>query len=262
MKLNNVGHAPWNLRFTTQMGYKTFMKKIILSGIVVLSLAFVSLSKADDVLSNISATWSNGYVFNASFPALEGLAFQTGPTGGTINSLAFSLLAGNSPSPYPTITFSAYIYQLDPTTHMPTGAPLGTQDGLSATFTGPHTQNVFQQQTFSYTASDLSNLTSILLASNTQYALVLGNNDANSEYYWACSDPSTYQLLDGYSYVGFLQSTDNGSTWSESAPANGQAFIADISVTPQAVPEPTSLSLVGAGLACLLVKRSRVTKVS
>jgi len=217
------------------------MKKLFIALVV----STLSLAHADVVLSNIGDTWNNGRLFDADRQAMAGLGFMTGSEGGTIDALSFSLLALNTPSPYPTITFSVYLYTLN-AAHTPTTL-LGTQDGLSATFSGTLP---FIQQTFSYSLADLGGLNAIGLSPNTEYALVLGNNNANDQYYWAGKSSSSYTLNNGYSLVCTVNRI-NGSAWGVNT-APTENYITEISITP--VPEPATAALVAIGMACLFIQ--------
>ncbi len=228
------------------------MKKLLFPAVFAIVFT-VMPSEAGEVLSNVGTTWTNGRTFTPLQSTFSGLGFKTGSNAATIDALSFSLLAGNTPNPYPTITFSVFLYQMNGS-HLPTGAALGSQSGLSATFSGTLP---FIQQTFSYAADDLTGITSVQLQADTEYAIVLGNNNANDEYYWAQVSSPSYTTSDGYSWVGNVNSSNSGTSWTRDTL---QGYIGSISVN--AVPEPGTVVLLSLGLSAVLVFRPRRNRIS
>ncbi|MEI8039546.1 MAG: PEP-CTERM sorting domain-containing protein [Verrucomicrobiota bacterium] len=208
-------------------------------------------AQATVVLDNTSAEWNTGGEFSAVMARDLALVFKTGSTGGTIDALSFALIASGPSTTYPTLTFSAYIYQCGGVYNNPGGAALATQNGLTATFTG---EPGWTSQLFSYDAAALGGLTSFELAADTSYALVLGNNnDPNRTFYWAMADPPTYTLNEGYTFLGTNFSFDNGATWDRTS--SGAPPIASISMT--AIPEPTTAAILGLVTSGLMLRRRK-----
>ena len=87
------------------------------------------------------------------------------------------------------------------------------------------------------------------LQANTEYWFVL--MDPPSTLFWQRDTGNTAPTAAlGYTFDGYMQTANSGSTWSTDTSGN---WTAQIEVTP--VPEPASALLIGMGAAALLVCR-------
>lgn len=199
-------------------------------------------ANAGVVLTNITGTTGLGYGFTS--PTQVGLGFSTGSSAGNIDGLSLSLMKGNNLSASTSVTFSVLLYAADGT-GLPSGAPLSQDTGVAAAWTNP-VAGQFQQQTFTYGQSALPNLFAATLSANTKYVLAVANNSGTPayEHYWATMGVTGgYSVSDGYSFTTMSRAS-NGTSWSTIP----WSPIAAISVT--AVPEPSTIAMALAGLAC------------
>lgn len=214
-------------------------RRILSVGLVALACIVPSNLKAADVLSNINESTTLGYGFNPNVRV--GLGFSTGPSAGVMDGLALNLMYGTATAPNPSlsITFDVLLYNAA-ANNLPTGSPIATDTGVTATWTNP-TPGQITQQTFTYTGASLPNLFAATLSGSSKYVLVLANNNGTPafEHYWSAATTNTYTTASGYAFTTMSRSTNGGTSW------GSVAFfpIARISVTP--VPEPSTLVLSG-----------------
>jgi hypothetical protein len=209
------------------------MKKIVpaLFTLAVLTLTLASQATAGLVtaIDNTSQQPNNGLYFQA--PYLQGLVFQTGTNPATITNLTIGFFSSAAPC---TGTFGAYLYSVAGATNMPDAA-LSSKDTLSYSLASGYS-NVL------YTGTTISNVSNILLAANTKYALVLGEQ-AGDVMFWSTKAPGSYDTKDGYSVVKGAVQKDGANAWT----TIGADHIIKLDVTTVPVPEPSSCILFGIG---------------
>ena len=169
------------------------------------------------------------------------ITFTTGTNSGyQINDLKLQL--SNVDTQPRTFTFDASLYAVNGS-NFPTGTALAT----ASLNTGSMAANANVLLDFN-TLGALGNYT---LAGNTNYALTLENGSQNS-LLWKVAD-GTPVTNNGFAYV-------QSSTWStliQWSSLGSNNFMMQLSGTSNDVPEPTSLSLLGLGMALLAVNKKR-----
>ena len=202
-----------------------------------------SIANAAVVISNINSAWSNGYGFNPTNQI--GLGFTTGSSQSSIDGLSLSLLSGLL-NQSQTINFSVLLYNAG-INGLPTGNAISQDVGITATWSSP-VGGSFQQQTFTYSGAELVNLFAVTLSANSNYSLVLANNNGSPvfETYWALTTDA-YTTSEGFAFTTFSTSNDDGSFWQ----ANSSNSIASISV--QTIPEPSGAALCGVAVSLMVL---------
>ena len=120
------------------------------------------------------------------------------------------------------------------------GRNLGTLNGPSE----PITEGIY-----TYTSSTL------MLSQNTRYYIVVtaGTGVADGAYEWSSANSNSHNSSGGWTKVGGVWTSSNGSTWIPPT-ANFPQFA--INATP--IPEPGLLSLLGLGAVSIIWQRRRL----
>jgi hypothetical protein len=214
------------------------MKKLIISGVIIwASILTPQITQAQGnmtYLSNLGQTSTGSLAVGSNSWLTTLFSTGTNPGGYTLNSIQLAMTdASGNPS-----GFTAMLYTVGIGFGPIPGTSLGTLDGSL----NPTTAGI-------YTFTPASNLT---LSSQTGYFIVLtaGTEVANGAYDWSYAGTNSYNPSVGWSSLGDVWTSSDGSHW------NTTGDSAQFAINATAIPEPGVSGLFGlGGLAFLWHRR-------
>ena len=212
---------------------RSYMRRRIISGIIasafgLMAPEMIQAQGTMTYLSNLGQPSAGSLAVGSNSWVAAGIYTGTNPGGYVLNSIQLGLTdATGNPS-----GFTAMLYY-----PFAGGPPAGPGRSL-VTLDG--SLNPVTAGTYVYAAP--SNLT---LSPHTEYFIVLtaGTAVANGAYEWSLSDINSYNPTDGWSNLGGVWTSSNGSLLSWNATSSFPQF----AVNATAVPEPGVLSLLALG---------------
>jgi len=216
------------------------MKSIIIFLAVAVSAPQIIQAQGTTYLSNLDQSSVGSLAVGSNSWVAAGIYTGTNPGGYVLNSIQLGMTdASGDPS-----GFTAMLY------YPLAGAPPSGPGGRLVTLNG--SLNPVTAGTYTYDAP--SNFT---LSRSTEYFIVLtaGTAVANGAYEWSLAGTDSYNPSDGWSNLGGVWTSSNGSflSW------NSTSSFPQFAVNATGVPEPGVLSLLALG-GLFLVWRRRKAK--